>query len=769
MSKNKNNYKFTLLDIGMGLLLLSESISALNSVASYNSIDSITRVVIISIFYLFYKTAFKPENNRKVFYFLFILNTTILLVFTFIYFQMFVSDLKENGFHDLNNFKHLYLPLGSPNNIWSTIVLLLLPFNLIWFSYQKTKASKIISAIVLTLNIFCLIISFSRGIYLSSILFLISFNLLSFKLINLKKRLLFNGIIILIVSICVYPVKNSVLTTLSIQKTTSQNRSTEGRLSRWQHAIDIVKEKPILGWGQENYIRALDRAPYNAEDAVFSSRTNNTYLQLLIEKGIFGLLAFFSILLIAAYVIFRSIRNSHLSNKEKTHIVVIGACLTAYLFRELTFSTLFDDSSAYLVFFILISLFTPYDKTLKEVFIPTTLKKSLVPVTLIGIFYVSYINVNQFFTNRYNEKFITALSTNDTLNAKKNLDKALQLFPENTALRKHKALLLSQNNLVLSLSHTQANFVQLQHTNKTSLNTAVRILEQLAAENPYDDEVQHNLGWLNWSLGKTDVAGDYFDTATKQNPYNHVYLISRVLHKISTKNYADNLVIDDLSKAIRYSPDILESLLIKELSLFKPIIVNLAINKSIKELEAIVKETNNPILKARLACILMKSQPSKALELLNDVTMALPNLSRPWVYKAELVTSPKEKEAFYNKALFLNGGDYYAHLSYANFCTKNKRAKEGVLHYKKALDLFKNIATPSNRKNNERSYYSTVNNSYIPEELIYYATPDIKATTLFDYFSNYYIENENEDGKSFYRNLSLQYKQKIFIGENKLY
>lgn len=75
------------------------------------------------------------------------------------------------------------------------------------------------------------------------------------------------------------------------------------RFTVWQMAFEGVKERPILGWGQENFSyvfnKYYDPSLYAAEQ--WYDRTHNIFFDWLIAGGIIGLLAYLAILISALW------------------------------------------------------------------------------------------------------------------------------------------------------------------------------------------------------------------------------------------------------------------------------------------------------------------------------------------------------------------------------------------------------------------------------------------------------------------------------------
>lgn len=124
--------------------------------------------------------------------------------------------------------------------------------------------------------------------------------------------------------------------------------TTRHRLINWQMALQGFKERPLLGWGPENYLvvfsKYFDPALYDAEP--WFDRTHNIFLDWLVSAGLLGLLSYLSLFVIAIYLVSKKHEFSLL---EKA--VLIGL-FSAYLFNNIF---VFDNLTSYLIFFLVLA------------------------------------------------------------------------------------------------------------------------------------------------------------------------------------------------------------------------------------------------------------------------------------------------------------------------------------------------------------------------------------------------------------------------------
>ncbi|MEK7509238.1 MAG: O-antigen ligase family protein [Patescibacteria group bacterium] len=136
--------------------------------------------------------------------------------------------------------------------------------------------------------------------------------------------------------------------------------TTFSRFLNWGMALQGFKERPILGWGQENYAAVFDKY-YNpamyAQEQWFD-RTHNIIFDWLIAGGILGLLAYFSLYLFALITLWRSGPPARDGSGARSGAFALyeRAILTG-LFAGYFFYLLFtfDNITSYLLFISLLA------------------------------------------------------------------------------------------------------------------------------------------------------------------------------------------------------------------------------------------------------------------------------------------------------------------------------------------------------------------------------------------------------------------------------
>lgn len=205
-------------------------------------------------------------------------------------------------------------------------------------------------------------------------------------LIKSWRQWLLGGIIllVLVVGLLVFFRDNPFIKSLPGSRIFDISLKTQSFTNRaviWKIAYDGFKERPILGWGSENFITVFDKH-YNIKHFDLSQggfgawydRAHNLYLDYLISAGILGLLSYLAIFGVFYWQLFRTgIRKQESGNRNQKsapfidYQLLIGNALMfavpiAYLIQGLV---LFEVFSIYLNLFLFLA-FANYQFNLKS-------------------------------------------------------------------------------------------------------------------------------------------------------------------------------------------------------------------------------------------------------------------------------------------------------------------------------------------------------------------------------------------------------------------
>jgi tetratricopeptide (TPR) repeat protein/O-antigen ligase len=120
--------------------------------------------------------------------------------------------------------------------------------------------------------------------------------------------------------------------------------TTKARLLNMHIALQGAKERPVFGWGQENYAIVFDKYydPQMYGQEPWFDRVHDIVFDWLIAGGIFGLLSYLSIFAVTVWALLR--KGSGFSDIEKS---ILAGLLAGYFFHNLF---VFDNITSYILF-----------------------------------------------------------------------------------------------------------------------------------------------------------------------------------------------------------------------------------------------------------------------------------------------------------------------------------------------------------------------------------------------------------------------------------
>lgn len=185
---------------------------------------------------------------------------------------------------------------------------------------------------------------------------------------------------------------------------------TQGRYFVWPMALKGVGERPILGWGQDNfnYVFQKHYSPEMYKLEPWFDRAHNIFLDWLIAGGILGLLAYLSLYLALLLAIWRPKESSGenedggdgFSYAEKS---VLTGLIAAYFFHNIF---VFDNLISYIFFFSILAYLNSRsdgkllggEEVIKNISVKTI---SWIAISILLILSLYFINVKPLSSNVY--------------------------------------------------------------------------------------------------------------------------------------------------------------------------------------------------------------------------------------------------------------------------------------------------------------------------------------------------------------------------------
>ena len=144
---------------------------------------------------------------------------------------------------------------------------------------------------------------------------------------------------------------NSVLS--RVASISLKDATIQSRLFLWQGARQAWQERPLFGFGPENFSVAANRyfdPRLAGREAYGFDRAHNFIFDYGVTSGWLGLLSYLGLMVVAGWYLFR-IAKCWIT--QRTSVILLGSLLTAYLVQNLF---IFDTFVSYLMLFFVLAL-----------------------------------------------------------------------------------------------------------------------------------------------------------------------------------------------------------------------------------------------------------------------------------------------------------------------------------------------------------------------------------------------------------------------------
>jgi len=286
-----------------------------------------------------------------------------------------------------------------------------------YFSGAKARNIKIFLWIVFAVEVFSIYHSQTRGAIVAAGVAIMVYSLLNLIKGSSKKARLTALIgIVLVVSATagIYFGRDSSIiqnqiTLRRLATISPTDITTQSRFDTWGASWEGWKDRFVLGYGYENYNIAFNqhfpaRIFKDQGSQIWFDRAHNIIFDVGVTSGVVGLIAYLSILVIAALYLLR-----------RRNFLLIGALL-AYFIQNFF---VFDTQATYLLFFIILA----YAASLKNLSLregeeqpaARTVRAGFVPVTIVAVLMLVtsyFVNVEPWLANTRSVDGIIAAKTN---------------------------------------------------------------------------------------------------------------------------------------------------------------------------------------------------------------------------------------------------------------------------------------------------------------------------------------------------------------------
>lgn len=324
--------------------------------SNYERMEGYITILHLILYFMIIKSILKTKKDWKIFFNIFLLVSVFVSLFGLVEPKI----TTKSGRYLIEYGNRIASTIGNPP-FFASYLLLSIFLGLILLVSTEKKYLKYIYLLPIGLNSLVIYLTASRGAILAGILGLMIFILFYiFKKTHTTKEKIFKVVaisilvIVIILPIVFWTFRNSEFIrhdkTLSRFTTMFSDTSFKNRITAWKMGLRGFKERPLLGWGQENFVSVYTANPIPfVEGWRFLDRAHNIVIDWLINAGILGLVSYLAIFGSAFYTLWKALQEKIISKNES---IVIFTTLVVYFIQNLF---TFDTINTYLIFFTLLA------------------------------------------------------------------------------------------------------------------------------------------------------------------------------------------------------------------------------------------------------------------------------------------------------------------------------------------------------------------------------------------------------------------------------
>jgi putative inorganic carbon (hco3(-)) transporter len=297
---------------------------------------------------------FKRFQNAKLFSWLYVLSLLIVIGYTIYNHSKFAFNEEEGHW--------VMTPFYNDHTAYGAILAFFIPV-MFGFGFDKTSRQNVRIAAFVFFGILmvALFLSYSRAAWLSLVFAFLVYIVILLK-IKFRWILLSIGIVLGIFFTFKFEIldrleKNkqdssaNVIEHIQSISNISSDASNLERVNRWQAALRLFRERPLLGWGPGTY--QFEYAPYqrSKEKTIISTNAgdrgnaHSEYIGPLAESGILGMLTFLSVIVLVIWSGIRSYRRAGRRDVKILSLVTVLSFVT-YALHSLMNNFLDSDKAS---------------------------------------------------------------------------------------------------------------------------------------------------------------------------------------------------------------------------------------------------------------------------------------------------------------------------------------------------------------------------------------------------------------------------------------
>ena len=556
--ENKIIFKRTPLDIPFIIFTGMYLFYTLNTVYPYGSYQEFFKF--LNYIVLYYITVNHITDRRKIKIF-----TWIIIIIG--------TGMSIYGFHEyFSGIKTMLSPSYVCHNHFAGLMELCLPLSLSLILTEE-KAFGILSGIASVIMGFALMYSMSRGGWMAfgaSFIFVII--LFLWKRGNFysgakERKIFLTNLIVWVLIILALSIpliaKERWKTILQFEGNQMESEALSFRIPVWKNTWQMIKDQNYLGKGLGTFIYLY--LPYNKEyPDGFINAAHSDYLQMGMEAGMAGVIAFFIIIItfyvcIITYLRYKGDELTPFTKQmiRKDQLIAIGytGAITGLVLHGMgDFNFQIPANCVY--FFLIMALavniraLSPPYRSKKEIIEetePVTSKKLLALTVIFSIFllFITFITGKAIMAEYY---FLKGIENEKTLLWEKSLeeyDMAQFLNPAHPSYYKQAGYISSKLSVIDDAKSEEYR------------KKAIEYYKKAEKANPCDSIIYYSLGRLYAEKKEDDLRRENYEKMLKLDPWNRIYILtfasyweSKGEKKKAIEIYEHYLVIQPKNKQI---------------------------------------------------------------------------------------------------------------------------------------------------------------------------------------------------------------------------
>lgn len=346
--------------------------------SNYERMEGFMMIAHLGLYFIILASIFQKKDDWKIFWNLFVAGSLIA--------SLYALFQKLGVLKSIQGGVRVDGTIGNPTYLAAYLLLSMAVISILFWG-SRARWQKILYGAFFLFESLIILFTASRGVTLGAgigvILWLVFFiSFARFEGIALKKYKIIAGAFLALAiaaPIVFYLIRDAKFISASpifsrFAFISLQEKTTRSRFMIWNMAYQGFQERPLLGWGQENF-PAIFSKYYNPklfDQEPWFDRSHNIIFDWLTHTGIFGLASYLTIFVFAGAALFRYLRAVRGNPFFWLEGMTLGIFLIAYFLQNVL---VFDNLNTYILFFALLA----YIETLRKTVVPApvTEKKSV--------------------------------------------------------------------------------------------------------------------------------------------------------------------------------------------------------------------------------------------------------------------------------------------------------------------------------------------------------------------------------------------------------